>query len=173
MKKLIQAITALLAAVGLALVMVAPAGAASEGDTALHINSPGAYCGYAYAYVNASQPAPGNAFWFAEGVAEIKANNPCAWAYGSAQSYPAGYLKVQTALHCRWGGTGDTTIWTSPIASNTAGTGFVHTFTGGTTNPCQDPDHLGLQERVTVHTWFYLQLFGYVDYTDTTGWVNP
>lgn len=176
MKNLIKAALAFLVTLGLLAFLVAPAGALAgpEADNWLNINSPGSYCGYSYASVDASNALPGTAKVFSQGTTIVKAGNPCVFNLMTSQALPYGYLKVQAVLHCRWAGQGDTAVWTSPIALNAENHGAVtvqNIGSGGTLNPCQDPDNLGLEERTVVTSW-YLTSFGYQEYTHTTHWVT-
>lgn len=186
MKKFTQAFLALFAAVALLAVMAVPAGALQgpEQDNWLEVNNPGVNCNYAYAAVDASNPLPGMAKIFAQGTAIVRNPNPgvgpCSFALTTAQHYPADFMEVQASLHCRWGGSGDSVVWTSSRVSNAGNSGSVSVFNAannGQLNPCQDPDHLGLEERTTVKTWFRQfagpPYGGLIEYDETTHWVTP
>lgn len=167
---------ALLIAVAALALMVTPVGALQGPESVAWLEVPHptlGYCGYAHATIDASNPLPASAKVFASAQTIVRTNNPCTPGITTSKNLPAGSLKVQGSLRCRWGGGAETEAWRSSVVSNAANTGQVTVSKGGTVNPCQDPDHLGLEERTVVHSWFVGSPDGNVDFLTTTHWVTP
>lgn len=172
MKTFRRSVLALLMVLGIIGVAIAPAGAASEGTAWLNINNPGTYCGYSYASVDTTPPAVNSALYAGYGQTIVKANNPCIYQPTTLQSTPANWLLVSISVHCRWGGTGDTVLWNSPQVGNAAGNASVAVGLPNSTLTCTDPDHLGLEMRTVVNSFYFSGVYGYVAYSHTTHWVH-
>jgi hypothetical protein len=174
---------ALFAALSLVVLLIAPAGAASqESADWLNINTqPNGICGYAHGDIDANPALPGTVKYVSYGTTSYRDTDPCTPG-ASNVARDAADLGVQVSMNCRYISddrsttSGEHNVWTGNVKWNPQNTGAVagglDSAHYGTTVPgCVGDFNLNPQLRTIVKSWYWTA-FGYVTVTHSTHWVD-